>query len=183
MAKPLKLLLVEDAPDDADLLLAELRRAGFAPDWTRVDTEPDYLLEIRKAPDIILSDYSMPHFNGLQAVKLLRESGLDIPFILISGTVGEETAVEAMKHGASDYLLKDRIARLGNSIEQALAQKRLRDATRRAGDEILEQLRELRRWHEATLGREDRILELKREVNDLLAQLNQPPRYTSIQSS
>lgn len=183
MAKPIKLLLVEDSPDDADLLLAELRRAGFAPEWKRVETEPDYLAEIKDSPDIILSDYSLPQFSGLQAVKLLRESGLDIPFILISGTVGEDTAVEAMKHGASDYLLKDRIARLGSSIEQALAQKRLRDAGKRADEEILEQLRELRRWHEATLGREDRILELKREVNDLLAQLNQPPRYNSIKAS
>ncbi len=183
MAKPIKLLLVEDSPDDADLLLAELRRAGFAPEWKRVDTEPDYLAEIENRPDVILSDYSMPQFSGLQAVKLLRERGLDIPFILISGTVGEDTAVEAMKHGASDYLLKDRIVRLGNSINQALAQKRLRDAGKRADDEILEQLHELRRWHEATLGREDRILELKREVNELLAQQNQPPRYTSIKSS
>lgn len=183
MAKPLKLLLVEDSPDDADLLLAEMRRAGFALEWLRVDTEADYLREIQHCPDIILSDYSMPQFNGLQAVKLLRDSGLDIPFILISGTVGEDTAVEAMKHGASDYLLKDRIARLGSSIEQALARKRLRDAGKRADEEIREQLRELRRWHEATLGREDRILELKREVNALLAQLNLPPRYSSAESS
>src|SRR5450631_2259343 len=113
MADPLKLLIVEDSADDTDLLLEELRRAGFAPDWKRVETGPDFLAEITKLPDMILSDYSLPQFSGLQAAKLLRESGLDIPFILVSGTVGEEMAVEAMKLGATDYLLKDRIARLG----------------------------------------------------------------------
>lgn len=182
MATPIKILLVEDSPDDADLLLAELRRAGFDPKWKRVDTEPEYLDEIKNSPDIILSDYSMPQFSGLQAVKLLRESGRDIPFILISGTVGEDTAVEAMKHGASDYLLKDRIVRLGSAIDQALAQKRLRESGKRADEEIREQLCELRRWHEATLGREDRILELKGEVNELLARLKLPPRYTDTRS-
>ena len=180
MATPIKLLLVEDSQDDADLVLAELRRAGFAPEWKRVETELDYLAELKNSPDIILADYSMPEFSGLRAVKLLREVGLDIPFILISGTVGEDLAVEAMKHGASDYLLKDRIARLGRSTEQALEQKRLREERKRSDDEIRNQLRELQRWHEATLGREDRILELKREVNELLAQHRLPPRYSNI---
>ena len=179
MATPIKLLLVEDSQDDADLLLAELRRAGFAPEWKRVETELDYLAELKNSPDIILADYSMPEFSGLRAVKLLREAGLDIPFILISGTVGEDLAVEAMKHGVSDYLLKDRIARLGRSTEEALEQKRLRDASKRSDEEIRNQLRELQRWHEATLGREDRILELKREVNELLAQHRLPPRYSN----
>ena len=183
MATPVKLLLVEDSQDDADLLLAELRRGGFIPEWKRVETEPDYLAELKNLPDIILSDYSMPQFSGLRAVKLLRESGLDIPFILISGTVGEDLAVEAMRHGAFDYLLKDRIVRLGSSMEQALEQKRLREASKRADEEIRSQLGELRRWHEATLGREERIIELKREVNELLAQLRQPPRYSNTQSS
>ena len=183
MAKPIKLLLVEDSQDDADLLLAELRRAGFAPEWKRVETETDYLAELKNPPDIILADYSMPQFSGLRAVKLLREGGLDIPFILISGTVGEDLAVEAMRFGASDYLLKDRIARLGSSVEQALAQKRLREASKRADEEIRNQLAELRRWHEATLGREDRILELKREVNELLAQHRLPPRYSNTHAS
>jgi len=80
---------------------------------------------IKELPDVILSDYSMPRFNGLRAAEILRESGLSIPFILISGTVGEDVAVEAMKHGATDYLLKDRIARLGSAVQRALEQHRL----------------------------------------------------------
>ncbi len=127
MKKPLKLLMAEDSPDDAELILAQLRRAGFEPEWRRVDTEREFLAELETLPDIVLSDYSMPQFSGLRAAELAQQSGKDIPFILISGTVGEEAAVEAMKHGASDYLLKDRIVRLGTAVERALEQKRLRD--------------------------------------------------------
>ncbi len=120
MTRPLRLLIVEDDSADAKLVLAELRAAGFEPEWIRVETESDFLAELEKSPDIILADYSMPEFSGLRAVKLLQASGRDIPFILISGTVGEEVAVEAMKHGATDYLLKDRITRLGSAVERAL---------------------------------------------------------------
>src|SRR5580658_10058597 len=138
MPKPLNILIVEDSPDDTDLALRELRRAGFEPKWKRVETEPDFLAEIDKSPDIILSDYSMPQFSGLRAVELLRKSGLDIPFILISGTVGEDIAVEAMRQGATDYLLKDRIARLGVAVEQALEKKRLRDEAKRVEAALVE---------------------------------------------
>ena len=82
-----------------------------------------------------------------------------------------------MKRGVTDYFLKDRIARLGSAVEHALEQKHLRDERIRADEEIKNQLQELQRWHEAMLGREDRVLELKREVNELLARLKQPPRY------
>jgi len=119
----------------------------------------------------------MPQFNGLRAAEITRDSGLDIPFILISGTVGEELAVEAMKRGAVDYFLKDRIARLGQSVRQALFQKQLRGERRRAEGASQNQLQELQRWQEAMLDREERIIELKQEVNDLLGQLKQPNRY------
>ena len=136
MQRSLNVLIVEDSQPDADLIVAQLQRAGFDPIWKRVETEPDFLAEIEKLPDIILSDYSMPQFTGLRAVEVLRESGLDIPFILISGTVGEDIAVEAMRRGATDYLLKDRIVRLGVAVEQALEQKRLRDERKRAEESL-----------------------------------------------
>jgi len=120
MTTPLNMLIVEDSQDYADLLVRELRRADFDPQWKRVETEPDFLAELKKLPDIILADYSMPQFSGLRAAQLTKESGLGIPFILISGTVGEDVAVEAMKHGATDFLLKDRIARLGPAVRHAL---------------------------------------------------------------
>ena len=126
MPRPLTILIVEDSPEDAELLVAQLRRTSFEPQWKRVETEPDFLAGLKNLPDIILSDYSMPQFGGLRAVELLKQSGLNIPFILISGTVGEDVAVEAMKYGATDYLLKDRIARLGPAVERALREARER---------------------------------------------------------
>jgi len=127
MTTPLKCLILEDAPDDAEMIVRELRRAGYAPEWRLAQTEAEFLAELKQLPDIILSDYSMPQFNGLRAVQLLREKHPNLPFILISGTVGEDIAVAAMKHGATDYLLEDRIARLGPAVQQALEQSRLRD--------------------------------------------------------
>jgi len=124
MARALRVLIVEDRPTDAELLVRELRRAGFDPEWARVETEEDYAARLRPDLDVILSDYALPRFSGIRALQLLRERGLEIPFILISGTIGEDTAVEAMKEGASDYLLKDRLARLGRAVEQALEQGR-----------------------------------------------------------
>ena len=131
MAIPLKILIVEDSAADADLALAELRLAGFAPEWEIVQTESDFLAGIKNGPDIILSDYSLPQFDGLRAAQLLKESGLNIPFILVSGSIGEDIAVQAMKHGATDYLLKDRISRLGSAVQRAIEQKRLGDERQR----------------------------------------------------
>jgi len=179
MNTSLNLLVVEDSADDSLLLVHELKSAGFEPVWRRVDTEADFLAAIQEPPDLILSDYSMPQFNGLRAAKLLQESGRDIPFILVSGTVGEELAVEAMKCGATDYLLKDRITRLGVAVRQALEQKQLRAERARAEAEVRAQLNELRRWHEVMLDREEHILVLKNEVNELLGRLNLPPRYST----
>jgi len=136
MTTPLNILIAEDSPDDAELIVAQLRRDGFEPAWRRVETETDFLAELKKLPDIVLSDFAMPQFDGLRAAQLTRESGLNIPFILVSGTVGEEAAVEAMKQGATDYLLKDRIARLGNAVARALEQKRLRDERLKTAEEL-----------------------------------------------
>jgi PAS domain S-box-containing protein len=138
MKKTIKVLVVEDSPDDAELLLAELRRAGFAPAVRRVETEPDFLAELQSGPDIILSDYSMPHFSGLRALELLHQSGLNTPFILVSGTVGEDAAVEAMKRGAMDYLLKDRLARLGPTVKHALRLTREHQERQRAESDLRE---------------------------------------------
>jgi diguanylate cyclase (GGDEF)-like protein len=130
MSTPLRVLILEDRPADAALVLHELRRAGFMLDWQRAETAPEYLAGLDSPLDLILADYDLPAFNALQALQLLHERGLDIPFIIVSGTIGEERAVLAIKQGATDYLLKDRLARLGPAVQQALEQKRLRDAKR-----------------------------------------------------
>ena len=125
MNQNIRVLLVEDSATDAELVIRELRRAGFDPLCTRVDTEESFLSELDASPDLILSDYSLPQFDGLEAFKLLQESGRDIPFILVSGTVGEEIAVESMRVGVADFLLKDRLARLGPAVQRAFAGAKL----------------------------------------------------------
>lgn len=300
MTKPLKLLVAEDNPQDAELLLRALRRAGYEPQWTRVETETDFLDSLHAGLDLVISDYSMPQFTGLRALELTMARHPEIPFIVVSGTIGEETAVEAMRLGATDYLMKDRLARLGSAVDRALESGRLRrerqqgelalkhseeklrmvtdnarvglvminsercyafandtyaeilgldaskligrrvaevlaslyedqirprldramagervaheltrpvpggrrhyavryeptrmvgevslvvmvltDITERkeADEQIREQLAELLRWQSIMMGREDRIQALKQEVNELLAQLQRPPRY------
>jgi len=124
--RSIRVLILEDRVNDAELMVRELRRAGFIPEWERVETENDFLALLDQEFDIILSDYSMPRFDGLRALELLKRRGSEIPFILVSGTIGDETAVEAIKQGATDYLLKDRLSRLGRSVTQALEQSRLR---------------------------------------------------------
>ncbi len=121
MAKPLTVLIVEDSEDDALLLLHELEKGGFAPRWKRVETRDAMLAALGECPwDLVISDYKMPGFSGPAALKVLRESGLDLPFIIVSGTVGEETAVTALKTGAHDFLSKNNLARLVPAVEREL---------------------------------------------------------------
>src|SRR5271155_1274607 len=121
MSQRTQILIVEDNPADADLLVRELRHSGFEFDWQRVDTEAEYLAKLNSGLDLILSDYEMPEFGGLRALELLNQQpALEIPFIIVSGTIGEEMAVAAMREGAADYLLKDRIVRLGPAVRRAL---------------------------------------------------------------
>jgi PAS domain S-box-containing protein len=125
-SQPLKLLIAEDNPDDEALLLRQLKRVGYEVSHRRVDNEPDYRRALEEEWELVLSDYQMPQFTGLRALEILQERGLAIPFIIVSGTIGEETAVAAMRLGATDYLLKDRLGRLGQAVAQALEQGRLR---------------------------------------------------------
>jgi two-component system, cell cycle sensor histidine kinase and response regulator CckA len=126
MFTPLHVLLLEDRDFDARMVVAELRSAGFDPSYKRVETERDYLSALGPTLDVILADFSMPQFDALRALELLQERDLDIPFIIVSGSIGEDLAVRALQQGADDYLLKDRLSRLGPAIRQALQSKRLR---------------------------------------------------------
>src|SRR2546422_5845835 len=108
MSEPLRILLVEDSEDDAALLLRELHRGGYEPTVERVDAAPDMEAALQQGPwDLVVSDYSLPHFSGLDALAVLQSTGLDLPFIIVSGAIGEETAVSAMKAGVHDYIMKD----------------------------------------------------------------------------
>ena len=102
MPVPLRTLVLEDQPDDAELVAFELRVGGFEPAWKRVETEKDYVDCLRDGWDVILSDYDMPQFDAPRALELLQHSGLDLPFIVITGKVSEEVAVDVMRQGAGE---------------------------------------------------------------------------------
>jgi CheY-like chemotaxis protein len=134
---PLRILLVEDQAMDAELVTAALERSGvvFSP-VKLVASESQFIEELGHGPDLILCDYSLPSFNAMEALRLVNDRKLHIPFIIISGSIGEETAVEAIKAGADDYLLKDRLGRLGPAISHAVAEKQLRVAAERAEENL-----------------------------------------------
>ena len=148
MVNSLQLLIVEDNEADAALVLLELRRTGLTPEWQRVDNEDDYVTLLHEDLDLVISDFDLPQFNGMRALELLKQRHREIPFILVSGTIGEDVAVEAMRRGATDYLLKDRMARLGPAAQQAVAEGRLRrerrvaEAALRASEERFRELAE-----------------------------------------
>jgi two-component system, cell cycle sensor histidine kinase and response regulator CckA len=135
--RPLRILHVEDSEADLEPVIRELRRAGFAPSSTRVETAADMKAALVQHPwDLVLSDYSMPHFSAPDAFAVLRESKLDIPFIIVSGTAGEDSAVHGMRLGVNDYLLKGNLSRLGPAIERELRERRAREARGRAEQEL-----------------------------------------------
>ncbi|MBT3043646.1 MAG: EAL domain-containing protein [Candidatus Thiodiazotropha sp. (ex Codakia orbicularis)] len=132
----LNILIVEDLPYDAELMALRLRDEGFDLDYTRVQRESAYLEALEKSPDLILCDWHLPQFSGQRALSLLRQQNLDIPFIIVSGGIGEEAAVDALRQGANDYVLKDRPARLGEAVRRVLIDKQLRMAHRTAEEKL-----------------------------------------------
>ena len=137
MSKRLRVLIVDDSENDALLLLRGLRRGGFDVDFARVETAEGMAAALAGQPwDIVISDYSMPHFSGLAALALLKQSGLDLPFVLVSGTVGEDVAVEAMKAGAHDYVMKGNLQRLSTAIERELREVEVRRERKSAEERL-----------------------------------------------
>ncbi|GAB4267380.1 MAG: hypothetical protein Kow0065_17990 [Methylomicrobium sp.] len=121
------IVIVEDVPVDAELIVLQLKDDGFLFDWQRVQTEQEFLAALDTWPDLILTDWCLPKFSGIKVLELMRERGIDIPIVVVSGSIGEEIAIEALQQGAYDYVLKDRPARLGAAIRHALEEKKLRD--------------------------------------------------------
>ena len=118
--KLLNILILEDNKDDAELMVAELEKNGYTITWNRVETKESFKKSLKDPPDLILADYKLPSVNALDALKIKQEIAPTIPFIIVSGTIGEEFAVECIKAGATDYVLKDRLFRLCPVVERAL---------------------------------------------------------------
>ena len=169
MSTSLNLLLLEDSPADAELMIEVLRESGFDPTFRRVESKDAYLRELDQPPDFILSDYSMPQFTARDALQLMKERGLDLPFIIVSGCIGEEMAVECMKAGAADYLLKDRLGRLGHAVTQALERKQLIEEKRQAEQKLF-----LETFHDSLTGLPNRALFMDRLERVFLQSRRQP---------
>ncbi len=173
MTTPLRLLVVEDSEDDFLLLLRELSRGGYDPSFLRVETSHDMKKALAgQSWDLIISDYIMPRFSGIAALKITSQLGLDIPFIIVSGKIGEETAVDAMKAGAHDYIVKGNLSRLAPAVERELREAERRRKSREAEDELRryrEHLEEMVERRTGELRRMNAQLEdeiAKREVID-----------------
>ena len=173
MATPLKLLILEDNAFDADLEVSRLEAAGYRCDWRRVQTREEFEACLDHPDfDLILADYNLPSFDGLSALRLLTERGLEIPFVLISGTLGEERAIESVKAGATDYVMKERLERLAQVVTRALSD-RMERAKRRAAQQAL------RDAHRRLQALSARLLEIEeterrriaRELHDGVGQL------------
>ncbi len=163
MSTPLRALIVEDSEDDVRLVLRELRRGGYDPTYERVDTPAAMRAALAEHTwDVVLSDYSMPSFSAPDALALLNSSDLDLPFIIISGTIGEDTAVAALRAGAHDFLLKDNLARLIPAIQREIREADVRRERQRAEAALQESQERYRRLVELSpdailINHEDRV--------------------------
>ena len=139
MAKELRILILEDVATDAELMERELSKAGIAFVSKLVETEEGFIKGLLDfAPDLILSDYSLPSYDGMSALARAQEHRPEVPFIFVSGAIGEETAIKALKNGATDYVLKERLSRIGPVVDRALQEMKLRAERERAAEELKE---------------------------------------------
>lgn len=172
---PINVLILEDKADDAELMVIELKKAGFQPTWQVISGETEYVSALVAQPDLILADYALPQFDADRALRLLKERRLDIPFIVVTGSLSEEAAVGFMKDGAADYLLKDRLSRLGPAVQHALAETTLRRRHQQALMALRISEENFRTVFHESLdiilvidGKDGRILDVNRRVHQLL---------------
>jgi PAS domain S-box-containing protein len=152
---PLRILLLEDDPGDAELIQELLEVDHFVCEVTRVQTRAEFLVGLENADvDLILADYKLPSFDGLSALQLTLSARPEVPFIFVSGTIGEDAAIEALKIGATDYVLKTRLTRLVPSVERALGEARERAERKRAEEMLREQANLLNLTHDAIFVRD-----------------------------
>ncbi|HEX3822625.1 MAG TPA: ATP-binding protein [Candidatus Sulfotelmatobacter sp.] len=146
-ARKLRLVVVEDNSSDVELVKHALKKGGFEAVCDVVQTAEDFRNVVRKnGYEIVLADYSLPLWNGLETLQILRQEGLDIPVIVVSGALGDTRAVECIKQGAADYVLKDHLLRVPDVVRRALREKKLRDDNRQAQEELARSNRDLEQF-------------------------------------
>src|SRR5271170_6338225 len=134
-----RVLMLEHEPQDAELMLLELKACGYEVEYRLAENKEEFLAALKDgAFDAILADYRLPSWTGLDALKEVRASGKDIPFLLVTGTIGEEAAVECLKQGVNDYILKGHLRRLPGALKRAMQEKNLRDENARANKALAE---------------------------------------------
>jgi len=158
---PLRVLIIEDSEMDAGLILRHLEKAGYAVEMTRVETELELVKAIDLPWDIIIADFQLPQFSAIGALDILQETGKDIPFIVVSGAVGEETAVALMKSGARDYIMKDNLSKLPPVVERELLEANIRQSQKQSHEALLES--------EQNLKSSQQVAHIGHWVNDLTA--------------
>ena len=169
MNRKLRVLIVEDSEDDTLLLLRELRKGGYEPMWERVETAEAMAAALAEDRwDLIVSDYVLPRFSGLDALEMLKHSGRDVPFIIVSGNIGEDIAVGAMRAGAHDYILKGNLTRLAPAVERELREANVRRERRRAEEALRHYHEEL---EERVKERTEELASSKRELERLVREL------------
>lgn len=175
-------IILEDRAGDADLMLMHLERAGLTPRWLRVETERDFTAALGPEIDLILADYQLPHYDAMQALARVRETGLEIPFLIVSGNINEELAVSAMRQGASDFVIKDRLARLGPAVLHVLEQRRVLEESRQA-HEALRLREEVARRIVAAAEDLTRVLPMYSRLSDVAHALASTPEQSHLVES
>ena len=178
----LNILSLEDSLRDFEIIRERLLDEGFKMNLLRVERENEFIRSLKNAKwDVILADFRLPGFDAFGALQYSLEICPDVPFVCVSGSIGEETAIELIKSGAEDYVLKDRLARLPFAINRALDGAKDKQARRLAEEALQERVDELQRFHDLTVGRELRMIELKKEVNELLQKSGEHEKYKIVE--
>jgi len=179
MEIPLKILHLEDNPNDAELVRETLAAGGVTVEMANAATRVEFVSALEEGTyDLILADYTLPSFDGITALSLVREKFPHLPFIFVTGTMGEEKAVETVKKGATDYILKQNLSRLVPSIMRALREAEECRKREEAETEVKKRIKELEDFYEMAVGRELKMIELKEEIKDLKKEL---AKYTQDQ--
>ncbi len=178
MKKDLRVLILEDLPTDAELAQKELKTVLKNYTVKVVDTEEGYVQALKLfKPDLIISDYKLPEFDGMAALKIRNKEIPEIPFILLTGSVNEEIAVECMKAGADDYVIKEHIIHLGPAVLNAIDKKKIELENKQAEEKLKIRNKELEAWYDVSVNRELNLLDLKKEINELLEKSGEKPKY------